>query len=322
VHHPFPLGFATVRAARGLGIPVVAVNHTIPECSLYGMRDVRGLYPFAVGAFRRYLIWFLQQASAICTPTETAARLLRGMPVRRPVEVISNGIDTLRFTPTADPRAARAMLGLPEKPIVLYTGRLDDEKDMPTWIRAAAMALKEVDAHLVIGGQGTARPALERLARDLGIEQHVTFPGYYPVAQLPRLYQSASVYCITSAVELQSISTLEALASGLPVVAAQARALPELVEDGVNGYLARPGDPQAFAAALVRLVRAPELGQCMGAAGRRRAEEHSLGVVARRHEQLLLRVAESHPPLRRAGGPARASSPNALVSAALSRMQS
>ena len=125
----------------------------------------------------------------------------------------------------------------------------------------------------------------------LGLEGSVTFPGYLPVERLPRLYQAADVYFITSAVELQSITTLEALATGLPVVAADAAALPELVVPGENGFLARPGDADSFRAALAEILGSPALAARMGAAGRVVAERHSLEQVAARHEQLLESVA-------------------------------
>jgi glycosyltransferase involved in cell wall biosynthesis len=291
VHHPFPLGYAAIRAARALGIPSLAVNHTIPECSLYGLRGHRLLYPLAHGAFSHYLIWLLRQVDAVCTPTHTAAGLLRDLGYRRPIAVISNGIDTDRFTPAANSRAARDALGLPNRPIMLYTGRLDPEKDMRTWLRAAATAVQGTAAHLVVGGEGTERTSLEHLAAELGVADRVTFPGYLPVERLPLLYQAADIYFMTSAVELQSISTLEAMASGLPVVAADSGALPELVRDGETGYLARAGDVDGFAAALRRLLDDPARARCMGRAGRVRAESHSLGSVARRHEALLTAVA-------------------------------
>jgi glycosyltransferase involved in cell wall biosynthesis len=291
VHHPFPLGYAAIRAARALGISSLAINHTIPACSLYGIRGRRLLYPLAHGAFSTYLVWLLRQVDAVCTPTRTAAGLLRALGYRRPIAVISNGIDTDRFTPAADRCAARRALGLPDRPIILYTGRLDPEKDIRTWLRAAARAVYGREAHLVIGGEGTERANLERLAAELGLADRATFPGYLPAERLPLLYRAADIYCMTSAVELQSISTLEAMASGLPVVAADAGALPELVTAGETGYLAPAGDVDAFAAALRRLLGDPAAAQAMGRAGRARAEAHSLGAVARRHEALLTAVA-------------------------------
>ena len=145
-------------AARRLGIPIVAVNHTIPECSLYGMRTSRA-YPLALRAFRWYLAWLLEHATAICTPTMTAASLMNALGLSRRIEVISNGVDTTRFTPVEDRATARRIMGLPDKPVVLYTGRLDAEKDMETWLRAAATLPSEVNAHFVLG-------AKERTSRD------------------------------------------------------------------------------------------------------------------------------------------------------------
>ncbi len=290
IHHPFPLGSAAMIASRRLGIPIVAVNHTIPECSLYGMRLSRA-YPIALNAFQCYLAWLLAHATAICTPTRTAASLLSAMGISAGVEVISNGVDTSRFRPGADKSVARRKLGLPDKPMVLYTGRLDAEKDMETWLRAGAKLLAAVDAHLVVGGEGADKPRLQDIVRQLGLRSRVTFPGYLPVEQLPCLYQAADIYFITSAVELQSITTLEALASGLPVVAADAAALPELVIPGVNGFLAKPRDAATFGAALIDVLRSSETIARMGAAGRLIAEQHSLQTAAARHEQLLERVA-------------------------------
>ena len=291
IHHPFPLGATATIASHRLGIPIVAVNHTIPECSLYGMRQSMA-YPLALRAFRRYLAWLLAQATAICTPTRTAATLLNAMGIGRRIDVISNGIDTARFRPSENRVAARRKLGLPDKPLVLYTGRLDAEKDMETWLRAGVALLSGVDAHLVLGGEGTEKPKLQGTVRRLGLESKVTFPGYLPVDELPWLYQAADVYFITSAVELQSITTLEALASGLPVVAADAAALPELVVPGENGYLAKPGDAASFRTALAGILRSPATAGRMGAAGRLIAEQHSLQHVAAQHEQLLESVAE------------------------------
>jgi glycosyltransferase involved in cell wall biosynthesis len=255
------------------------------------MRTSRA-YPLALRAFRWYLAWLLEHATAICTPTRTAAALMNALGLSRRIEVISNGVDTSRFRPPDDRAATRRAMGFPDKPVVLYTGRLDAEKDMETWLRAAAALPPEIDAHLVLGGEGADKPRLQGIVHRLGLQSKVTFPGYLPVEQLPRLYQAADVYFITSAVELQSITTLEALATGLPVVAADAAALPELVVPGENGYLARPGDAASFRGALADILGSPALAARMGAAGRLLAERHSLEHVAARHEQLLESVAE------------------------------
>ena len=113
--------------------------------------------------------------------------------------------------------------------------------------------------HFDIVGGGDQRRNLEALTRELGLEQRVTFHGHTSDEDLRALYTRASVFAIASVAELQSIATMEAMASGLPIVAANAVALPHLVHDGENGYLFEPGDIPALAARLTDvLTAAPE----------------------------------------------------------------
>jgi 1,2-diacylglycerol 3-alpha-glucosyltransferase len=291
IHHPFPLSVAALRAARHRGVPVVAVNHTIPECFFYRLRRVPLVYPLVLRAARRYLRWVLAQADAICTPTRTAARFLMDAGLERPVTVISNGVDIQRFHPVLRRSALREQLHVPDRPTVLSIGRLDPEKDMGTWLRAAALVAHQLDAQFVIGGTGTEMPMLRELAAELGLADRCIFAGYIPADQLPAYYAAADLYCITGTVELQSISTLEAMAAGLPVVAADAAALPELVRDGVNGYLAPAGDATAFATAIARVLAAPGQARTMGAASRQLVAPHTFDAVARQHLEVLERSA-------------------------------
>lgn len=291
VHHPFPLSAAALLTARAAGIPSVAVNHTIPECFFFAYRTMPVAYPVAIRLFRRYLVSLLGLADCVSTPTSTAARLLKDAGFSGTVHAISNGINTDRFTPAHNRAELRARLGLPNLPIVLYIGRLDPEKDMATWIEAAALVLRTRPAYFVIGGTGTERLAAEQRARELGIARSCTFLGFVPEAHLPEYYAAADVYCITGTVELQSISTLEAMASGLPIVAANAAALPELVRNGINGWLAEPGNAGEFAGALLKLLGTPETAAALGRESRSVAERHAFSSVAGQHLRLLQQAA-------------------------------
>lgn len=291
VHHPFPLSFAAVQAARTAGIPTVAINHTIPECFFYGLRGMPALYKPATAVFWRYLRSFLGTADAVCTPTQTAAALLRRAGFQQQIQVISNGIDVDRFLPAANKAEVRASLSLPDKPLVLYIGRLDPEKDMTTWLHAASLLRAQLDCHFVIGGTGTERKKLAQVAEMLQLGTHCTFLDYVAPELLPSYYSAADLYCITGAVELQSISTLEAMACGLPVVAANAAALPELVRAGSNGFLAMPGDAQSFAEAMRWVLEDPVQATTMGRQSRLVAESHAMPSVALQHINLLEQVA-------------------------------
>jgi len=288
VHHPFPLSAAAVFAAPRHGIPVAATNHTIPSCSLWGLRGQPVVHVPAARMLGRWIVHLLDRCVAVATPTETAATMLRDMGFHRRVSVISNGVNTQRFQPGQSP-ALRQRFGLDERPVVLYTGRLDAEKDMEVWIRAAAAVGGRV-AQYVVGGEGADRPRLERLARDLGLDS-IRFIGYVEEALLPDLYRMADVYFIVAPVELQSISTLEALASGLPVVAVDAGALPELVQDGKNGLLVPAGSVAVAAEALEALVTDTRRRSSMGKEARRVAQSHDVFQMVAAYDGLLRDVA-------------------------------
>lgn len=275
IHHPFPLSAAALAIARGHRVPVAATNHTIPECSLWGLRGSR-LFPAARLALGRWIVNVLSRCDRVATPTETAAQLLRQLGFHRNIHVISNGVDVDRFKPGPPLRELGRRLGLDSRPVMLYTGRLDAEKEMDVWLRAAAEIARRRDVQFVVGGEGTDRPRLEALAVDLGLEGHARFVGYLDESEYPALYRLADVYCITSPVELQSITTLEAVASGLPVVAVGAGALPELVRNGENGYLVQQGNWAGVADAADCILGEADKRAAMRQASRSVALDHAL----------------------------------------------
>ncbi len=287
VHHPFPLSSAAIWLARRRGIPVVATNHTIPACSLWGLRSTPVLYPLVVNGFGRWIITLLRRCTAVTTPTQTAATLLRDIGFRGPVEAVSNGVDIGRFRPGPRPRELAARLGIDERAVVLYTGRLDAEKQMDVWLRAAAVLVRALDVQFLVGGKGSERARLEALSRELGLEGRLHFFGYLADDEYPLVYRLADAFCVTSEVELQSISTLEAIASGVPAVGVRAGALPELIRDGENGFLADPGDSIGIARNLHRLFsnrdRLSEMGRC----SRTISEQHDLNQTVARYEVIL-----------------------------------
>ena len=287
VHHPFPISATAIFLAGRRGIPIVATNHTIPECALWGVRRLGLLYRSAEASFAWWLVRLLERCDRVATPTRTAAHALQVMGYRRDVDTISNGVDTTRFAPGASSAALKDRFELDGRPTVLYTGRLDAEKQMDVWLRAAAAAARQVDVQFVVGGEGTERPRLEQMARDLGIEDRTRFIGYVSDQEFPSLYRMADVFFITSPVELQSITALEALASGLPIVAVEARALPELVHHAYNGYLVAPGDWQAAGSTLADLLLDEQRRSTMGIASREMALEHDLHRTIERYERLL-----------------------------------
>ena len=164
----------------------------------------------------------LRRCEAVTTPTETAAELLRAMGYSGPLSAISNGVDTSRFRPGPRPVELARRLGVDERPVVLYTGRLDAEKQMDVWLHAAAVLTRALDVQFLVGGKGSERTRLEALAQELGLDGRLHFFGYLSDEEYPQVYRLADAFCITSEVELQSIATLEAIASGVPAVGVRA----------------------------------------------------------------------------------------------------
>lgn len=174
-----------------------------------------------------------------------------------------------RFHPVPTSEASRP-------PTVLYVGRLSPEKRVDTLIRAATRVAEVLEASVVVAGRGAQGHELHRLAQTLGLARRVHFVGFVPDDALPALLRSATVFVMPSAHELQSIACLEAMASGLPVIAADAMALPELVEDGKNGFLFPPGDAIALTDRIVRVLGDPVAARHLARASRQTAEHHGI----------------------------------------------
>lgn len=194
-----------------------------------------------------------------------------GIPAAK-VCVIRNGVDLTRFVP--GPRdAARRTLGLPRGARVVGTvGRLDPVKDHASLVDAfAELASAFPDAVLAIAGDGPAGPELAARVARLGLGERVRLLGERD--DVPRVLRALDVFVLPSVAEGMSNTLLEAMATGLPVVATRVGGNPELVDDGVTGLLVPRRAPRALAAAIARYLDDPHLAALHGKAGRQRAEE-------------------------------------------------
>jgi glycosyltransferase involved in cell wall biosynthesis len=179
-------------------------------------------------------------------------------------------------------------------PLVVFVGRIDQDKRLDVLLQAVSLT-KRNDFQLAIVGQGNELSYLQALAQKLHLGRQVVFTGYIPDEDLPILHNSADLFVMPSIAELQSIATLEAMASGKPVLAAEARALPELVTNGVNGYLFKPDDPLDAARRLSQLLDERDYWVAMGQASLFRAAQHSLSQTIHRYEEVYTALL----PLRR-----------------------
>lgn len=295
IHDALSLGISGVKCAQTMDIPVLLTLHQLPWFVAAYFPDLPGVRTFVVKVFWAYGDWLLKQYDHTIVATQTIAEEVHSQINIQPV-VISSGIDLRQFSPAPGRVGERLYLcekyGLdPSKPILLHAGRLDTDKNVTTLIRAAACALKRVEAQLLVVGDGCQRQAIEELCSNLGIGGLAHFLGFiYPEGDLPALYRLATVFATASELETLGAVVLEAMASGVPVVAFQATCIPELVEDSVNGYLIQPGDEGAMSDRMVALLSSPERALEMGRAGRELVKEHAIDNTILKHEQLYHQV--------------------------------
>ncbi|QKJ25194.1 glycosyltransferase [Aquiluna borgnonia] len=243
------MGRFAVRAARGTGVKLIATNHIMPENLVKYSLLPKFLHPLAMRITWADAGRILKKMDALTTPTRRAAQLLERAAGVSNVLAISCGIDASRFaneTPVDNTSNQR----------FLFLGRLDDEKRIHILLEAVAMLTEHPNVLVELVGDGGERENLQRLAKSLGIADRVIFTGHISDAELPKAYERATAFVMPSIAELQSIATMEAMASGRPVIGANAMALPHLVHDGDNGYLFEPDDPADLASKLRLILEA------------------------------------------------------------------
>jgi glycosyltransferase involved in cell wall biosynthesis len=264
-------------AGRGLfplvkkaGIRLAGTSHSMPE------NIVQHAPPHTPQWFVDWVVrtqWrsarkLFGMADVVTSPTQNSAAYFEKMTGLTDVIAVSNGIDTSFYTPDFSPRIGNR---------IVFVGRLDDEKHIDELVEATARLDPALDVQVEIIGAGEAREKLQAQARELGISDRIHFLGKVSDEQLRATLTRATVFAMPSRAELQCIAAMEAEASALPVVAANAMALPHLVHDGENGHLYEPGDIDGFVAALTDVLTAsPERLDAMKKASLAIVAEHSM----------------------------------------------
>ncbi len=281
IQNHFMIGKEVAAVARRYRIPVMGTNHFMPENLVHYFH----LPPFAERWLKTYgwrrFAQVYRRLDLVTTPTRTARSLIEDMGIDKDIVPVSCGIDLQRFSPANDGGHLREKYGVPQgRPVLLYVGRLDHEKRLDLLLEALPAIVGATDAQLVLVGMGKLRRVLEATASSKGVADHVTFAGFVPDEELPDFYGIGDLFVIAGIAELQSIATMEAMASGLPVVAVDAMALPELVREGENGYLFADGDTDTLARRAIEILSDPGLRVRMG--------RRSLEIIAAHDERRTL----------------------------------
>ncbi|KAA3645527.1 MAG: glycosyltransferase [Chloroflexi bacterium] len=293
-----PIGLACLSLAEKNNIPAVFTSHFVPKnytaqvkwLDRLGFISEPVLWLWAWLAYRR-----VKYATA---QSDYAVRMLREHGVRGHICKVSCGIDVEHFS---------VLDGFNKKlwqqkydvdtgaRLLLFLGRVDRDKNLGVLIEAIqkvkADGVVNESFQLLVAGKGNALEDMQQLAKNLELDNEVRFLGYVPIEDLPELYHLADLFIMPSEVELLSISTVQAMASCLPVLAARRGALPELVTEGGNGDLFDGQDVNDVARAISEVLAKPEAWSQMGEESRERAQVHSMEAAMDGYEQIYRRLA-------------------------------
>jgi len=261
-HTEFSIGIFGRLMAKKLNIPRIHTYHTIYEDYTHYLIKYHKVENFSKTLARKISKISCNSADNVITPTAKVQHLLASYGVKKKMTTIPTGIALEKFAEVDIDldvvQAQRQALGInDEEKIVLYIGRVSKEKNIEELFSHLQDYLKErMDVRFVLVGDGSERTNLECLARELGIEDRVIFVGEVPWSSVMTYYQIGDVFVSASQSETQGITYIEALASGLPVVAKKDPCLEGVVEQGVNGYTFESG--REFLLALDSILSDPQ----------------------------------------------------------------
>jgi D-inositol-3-phosphate glycosyltransferase len=288
--HYWMSAWAATYLQRLWDVPHVAMFHTLGEAK---NRARAGEHepPHRIQTERRVVA----TADAVVAASEHERGLLVDLYHAHPerIEVIPCGVDPVRFHPL-ERTACRRELGLGAEPVVLFVGRLEPLKGAELLIDA--LARLDGATLVVVGGDTRSagyQAELQRRAARRGVAARVRFEGAVPQERLPLYYNAADVCAVPSFYESFGLVALEAMACGIPVVAARVGGLSATVRDGENGYLVPWRDPAVFAERIGALLRDPSLRGRMGRAARVTAERFTWAGVSQRLEDLYVRLLQT-----------------------------
>ena len=288
---PYPNSICAMIIAKRTNVPLVGSIHILPE---------NILAPFFTSAFYQtmvkytwaYLIYFYNHVDWATVPTQTGATMYQEKGMKTPVTPISNGVNTTMFKPTNKGEHLRKRFNLPQKPLVLYTGRINQEKNVDVLVKAIPTVIREVDAHFLFCGSGGLKPEMMKLTHQLGVEGHTTFIDFLDWVDYPNIYPLADVFVMPAESELQSIVTLEAIASGVPPIVVNKGAVPELAGAG-NGLVFEPRDSSQLAAHIITILTNKKLRNTMKKKSLQLSQQHSMSSVGSKYEQVYKTVLNS-----------------------------
>ncbi|MDD5545153.1 MAG: glycosyltransferase [Candidatus Pacebacteria bacterium] len=283
IHIQDPLFISNILAieAKKMDIPVIATQHSSLDFPLACLEMPDFFKKMTAKAMAAALSKFFNNyCRVLIVPSNYIKSEAVKWGVNIPIEVVSNGIDLDLYAKKPIPLSFIEEYHLEDfvsKPIVFYCGRLDKDKNLNVLIKAIPSVVKETDANFLFLGTGEKEEEIKEKIKVYSCQDKVRFIGKILPSneKISYFYHLSSVFVMPSAIEGQSLVTMEAMASGLPIVAADSGALPELVKDGENGYLVDPFNPESFSQAIIKILKDKKLSEIMGQKSRSMILKHN-----------------------------------------------
>ncbi|MGB5886645.1 MAG: glycosyltransferase family 1 protein [Acinetobacter venetianus] len=283
-----PLGLTALQAAKSKKIAVSSGFHS-------AFHDFSRFFDlaFLVKPIQRYLTWFHNSTDVTCVPSQYTEQALRGFGVTCPIVIVGRGVDTNKFSPQHRSQTLRQQWGADaDTRVMLYVGRLSPEKEVDVLIKSfhALQAKQGGNVKFVIVGEGPDRARLGKLTSS----KDVIFTGSLSGQALSEAYASADVFTFASQADTFGNVVLEAIASGLPVVAYDYVCAHQYVKQEVTGWLSPLGHTSDLIQSICHLPALPKLRQ-MGLLASESVQENSWQLPVQQLEQALYQVAKESP---------------------------
>jgi 1,2-diacylglycerol 3-alpha-glucosyltransferase len=259
-HHPVLVGQVAATKAVQLKLPLIFTFHTqYREYTHYIPIPQETVQHFLNEAIHDWLKSFMQKCQHIIVPSESMLDILQTeFGLDSNYSVVPTGIDLEPYR-QADGTAIREQHGWKDSFVLISVGRLSKEKNWEFFLRAAAEAMRDLpDLRVALLGNGPHKKNLEKLVKELGIKDKVDFLGEVSFEQVPDYLKAADIFGFASTSETQGLVTMEAMATGLPVVAIDAAGTRDILQDGVQGFMVEI-DLNAFSSAIKQLRGSPRL---------------------------------------------------------------
>jgi glycosyltransferase involved in cell wall biosynthesis len=259
VHTPFSVGWEAVLMKQLFKIPLIGTHHTFYD---HYVKHLKMDFFWMRKLSWKYTIAYYNQCDLVLSPSQSLAKQLINYGLKRNIKVVPNFIDVDFFKPVSGMKERNKLkeyFGLNNK-LLIYMGRLSYEKSIDQILLAFKISLQDIkNLKLLLVGDGPEKKFLEKLAKNLGLEEKVLFLGFRYNNELVKILQAGDIFLTMSKSENMPLSVLEALATGLPVIAPDALGLPEIVINGYNGFLVTPDDYKGMSQKIIELIKNEKL---------------------------------------------------------------